>query len=202
MARGPRALASYAPILDVCDLVFFDQRGTGYSEPSLACPEFIDLTLDILDDDLSLAQGNQRQLEALAACGDRLLQEGIDLTAYNSAENAADVADLRLVLGYEEWNLYGVSYGTRLAQTIVRDHPEGIRSIILDSAYPLAANIQLETAVNADRAFALFFAGCAADPACAVAYPDLEQVFAELVVQLNESPLVVQVYNLSKTWTC
>lgn len=187
----------FAPFLADHTFIMFDQRGTGYSEPSLACPELIDLTLDTLDDDLTVEEGQQLQLDALTACHDRLVAEGVDLTAYNSAESAADVADLRVALGYDEWNLYGISYGTRLAQTIVRDYPEGIRSVILDSTYPLAANLQTETAVNADRAFSVFFAGCAADAACAEAYPDLDQVFADLVDELNTNPLLVQVFNLA-----
>ncbi|MBK8900440.1 MAG: alpha/beta fold hydrolase [Anaerolineaceae bacterium] len=185
----------FAPFLANHTFIMFDQRGTGYSEPSLACPELVDLTLETLDEDLTLEEGQALQLEGLSACRDRLLAEGVDLTAYNSAESAADVADLRQALGYEAWNLYGISYGTRLAQTIVRDYPEGIRSVILDSAYPLAANLQTETAFNADRAFSVFFAGCAADEACAAAYPDLAQVFADLVDELNENPIMLEVFN-------
>lgn len=187
----------FAPFLANRDFIIFDQRGTGYSEPSLACPELIDLTLDTLDDDLSLEEGEALYLAALAECRARLVADGVDLTVYNSAENAADVADLRQALGYEAWNLYGISYGTRLAQTVMRDHPEGIRSVILDSVYPLAANLQLETAVNAERAFTVFFAGCAADAACAAAYPNLAEVFAQLVTDLNETPALLEVYNLS-----
>ncbi|MEZ4589741.1 MAG: alpha/beta hydrolase, partial [Chloroflexota bacterium] len=187
----------FAPFLANHEFIMFDQRGTGYSEPSLACPELIDLTLDTLDDDLTDEEAEALNLEALGACRDRLVADGVDLTAYNSAENAADVADLRIALGYEAWNLYGISYGTRLAQTVMRDHPEGIRSVVLDSAYPLAANLQLETAVNAERAFSVFFAGCAADPACAAAYPDLDAVFAQLVADLNENPIILEAYNLS-----
>ena len=58
---------------------------------------------------------------------------GVDLAAYNSAENAADLADLRTALGIDGWNLYGVSYGSNLAMSELRDHPEGIRSVVLDS---------------------------------------------------------------------
>ncbi|MCA9918028.1 MAG: alpha/beta fold hydrolase [Anaerolineales bacterium] len=187
----------FASFLADRDFIIFDQRGTGYSEPSLACPELIDLTLDTLDDDLTTEEGEALYLDAVAACRARLVDEGVDLTAYNSAENAADVADLRVALGYEAWNLYGISYGTRLAQTVMRDHPEGIRSVILDSTYPLAANLQLETAVNAERAFTVFFAGCAADPACNAAYPNLDEVFAQLVSDLNDNPITIEVYNLS-----
>lgn len=187
----------FAPFLADHTFIMFDQRGTGYSEPSLACPEMIDITLDTLDDDLSVAEGQAIQLAGLSECHDRLVAEGVDLTAYNSAESAADVADLRQALGYDEWNLYGISYGTRLAQTIVRDYPEGIRSVILDSTYPLAANLQTETVLNADRAFSVFFAGCANDAACNAAYPELGQVFADLVAQMNELPIIIEVYNLS-----
>ena len=187
----------FSPFLANHTFIMFDQRGTGYSEPSLACPELIDIMLDTLDDDLSIEEGQAKQLEGLTACHDRLLADGVDLTAYNSAENAADVADLRVALGYDEWNLYGISYGTRLAQTIVRDYPNGVRSVILDSSYPLAANLQTETAVNADRAFSVFFAGCAADAACAAAYPNLEQVFADLVAELNASPIMIQTFNVA-----
>ena len=186
----------FSPFLANHTFIMFDQRGTGYSEPSLACPEVIDLTFETLDDDLTIEEGQTLQLEALTECRERLVAEGVDLTAYNSAENAADVADLRWALGYEEWNVYGISYGTRLAQTLVRDYPQGVRSVILDSAYPLAANLQTETAFNADRAFSVFFTGCAADEACAEAYPDLEQVFSDLVDQLNEAPITIQVFNL------
>ena len=67
---------------------------------------------------------------ALQACRDRLAATGVDLAAYNSTENAADIADLRVALGIDTWNVYGVSYGSRLASTVLRDHPQGIRSVI------------------------------------------------------------------------
>ena len=74
---------------------------------------------------------------ALALSGDdeRLVGEEINLAAYNSPASAADLNDLRLALGYKEWNLYGRSYGGRLALTVMRDYPTGIRSVILDSPY-------------------------------------------------------------------
>lgn len=80
------------PYLQDRDLILLDQRGTGYSVPSLNCPEV-----------------EEEAEDATQLCYDRLVDEGINLQAYNSAENAADVADLRVALGYEEWNLYGVS---------------------------------------------------------------------------------------------
>lgn len=183
----------FAPFLEKRELIMFDQRGTGYSEPSLACPEYTELSLELLDDILTPEEAVEIYLETLATCHERLEEEGVDFSDYNSAASAADVRDLRRALAYEAVNLFGVSYGTRLAQTIVRDYPEGIRSVTLDSAYPIAANIVLETPANLARAFDVFFDGCAADAACRAAYPELEDRFWELVAATDEEPITVPV---------
>lgn len=186
----------FAPFLADYTFIMFDQRGTGYSQPSLACPESTELTLELLDDILSDEELQAAQLEMLGECRARLLEEGANLAAYDSAASAADVDDLRRALGYEQVNLYGISYGTRLAQTILRDYPEGVRSAILDSSYPIAADLVGELPANASRAFETFFAGCAADPDCAEAYPDLEARFYDLVAALDEEPITVPVFYL------
>lgn len=165
------------PFLAKRDLILVDQRGTGYSTPRLDCPELLRL------DDMNL--GTQM-------CRDRLTQAGINLAAYNSAESAADMNDLRLALGIEEWNLLGISYGTRLALTILRDYPQGVRSVILDSSYPPQVNAYEEHPINGARAFASLFRDCAAHSACNQAYPDLDNRFYELVMQLNRDPVRYQ----------
>ena len=183
----------FATFLANRDLIIFDQRGVGYSDPALDCPEFIDLTYEYLDQDVSPEESVALGYEAACSCRDRLVSEGVNLAAYNSAESAADLNDLRLVLGYGEWNLFGVSYGTRLALTAMRDFPEGIRSVILDSTVPLQSNVYTELPANFDRALNVFFDGCASDPSCSKAYPDLDTVFWELVDELNDSPATFSV---------
>ena len=193
----PLVFASrFAPFLADRDFIIIDQRGTGYSEPSLACPELIDLRDDTLELNLSDEEATEAGIEALDECRSRLVGDGVDLSAYNSAENAADVNDLRLVLGYDEWNVYGISYGTRLAQTIMRDYPEGLRSVILDSAYPLEVDLFTEAPANLDRALTVLFEGCAADPGCAAAYPELETVLWETVAALEADNAPVQVIDV------
>jgi pimeloyl-ACP methyl ester carboxylesterase len=177
-----------APFLERGDFVVFDQRGTGFSEPSLDCPELSDLSYELLDDDLSVAEGTERYVATTLACRERLGRQGIDFSAYNSVQSAADVRDLRLALGYDAWNLYGISYGTRLALTTMREHPEGIRSAVLDSTVPVQSG-EAETPANIARAFAKLFDGCAADASCRAAFPDLEGAFYRLVERLNESPV-------------
>jgi pimeloyl-ACP methyl ester carboxylesterase len=96
---------------------------------------------------------------------------------------------LRLALGYDQWNLYGISYGTRLALTAMRDYPAGIRSVILDSVYPPEVGFYTEQTANTDRVFNLLFHSCAAQADCATAYPNLEELFYELVERANDQPL-------------
>jgi pimeloyl-ACP methyl ester carboxylesterase len=202
-------MRAFAPILQTRDLILFDQRGVGYSEPSLNCPEVDEICragvdwphewpqaeIDLLTGIQPATAVSNTRLDAIAACRERLVAEGINLSAYNSAASAADLDDLRQALGYEKWNLLGVSYGTRLALTAMRDfgHNGTIRAVILDSVLPPQADEYTDMVTNADRAFTLLFERCADDPACSNAYPDLESRFYRLVDSLNETPLFITV---------
>jgi pimeloyl-ACP methyl ester carboxylesterase len=179
-------------ILERRDFILFDQRGTGHSQPRLDCPEREALEPTLLENRLTPDESDWAILEAFSQCHDRLLAEGNDLSAYNSASSAADVNDLRMALGYEQINLYGVSYGTRLALTILRDYPQAVRSAVLDSVYPLEVNLYTTLAPNAERSFNVLFERCAADPGCSTSYPDLGAVFYNLVDQLNANPVQVR----------
>ncbi len=178
------------------DVIVFDQRGVGLSEPNLDCPGYNETVLDNLDGPQSLRERASLRVEALRRCRDRLSESGLELAAYNSVENAADLRDLREQLGIEEWNLYGVSYGSRLALVTMREYPEGIRSVVLDSAYPIDADLYPSIIPNADRAFRQLFDSCAAAPACYEAYPDLEADFYEMVARLDQEPANSVVFDL------
>ncbi|HJR80369.1 MAG TPA: alpha/beta fold hydrolase [Anaerolineales bacterium] len=181
-------------ILNQRDFILFDQRGTGFSQPRLDCPERSSITGILLEQGLAAPGNDQIILDAFRRCRDRLVGQGIDLTAYHSAASAADLNDLRIVLGYDKLNLYAVSYGTRLALTLIRDHPEAVRSAVLDSVYPLQVNLYTALAPNAERAFNAFFNNCSADVTCSASYPDLRASFYQLVDQLNASPVSVSLY--------
>lgn len=178
----------FTPFLADRDLILVDQRGTGYSQPALDCPEYKQLVLDTLDENLTADQSEEKANQALLTCSDRLSKTGINLAAFDSAENAADVSDLRKALGIEQWNLYGISYGTRLALTIMRDFPEGIRSVVIDSVYPPQVDLFASTPTNGERAFEVLFDACEGDADCSAAYPGLRDVFFETIRQFNQSP--------------
>src|SRR5262249_34167472 len=114
------------------DLIAFDQRGTGYSQPTLTCPEIISETIATLDQNLSIAEGDSLYNDAALQCRDRLTHAGVNLSAYNSQENAADVDDLRVALGYSQLNLYGVSYGSLLVLDTLRFFGSSVRTAVID----------------------------------------------------------------------
>ncbi|MDJ0769971.1 MAG: alpha/beta fold hydrolase [Ilumatobacter sp.] len=186
----------FLPYLQDRDVVFFDQRGVGLSEPSLACPEVVEVTKEILDVGPTVDEAVDRELEAWEACRDRLLAEGVDLATYNSAASAADVADLQRALGYESWNLLGGSYGSRLALTVMRDAPDGLRAAILDSVYPPHRSLIEEAPASFDRALDLLFESCADDGVCAVEHPELRERLFALVDRLDADPVEVSILDV------
>jgi pimeloyl-ACP methyl ester carboxylesterase len=205
LAGGPgdSALTSLVQILAVPgmegfwaerDIVLVEQRGTRYSTPFLQCDEMSELKLDLLDETLGDEEEEARKLAAWTACRERFVEAGVDLAAYNSVENAADIVAVADALGYGQINLYGGSYGSLLAQHFMRDYPERVRSTILDAVSPLRHEPNmLYKAHAADRALRLLFTRCQEDAACNEAYPDLEQVYFDLVDRLNAEPATVEV---------
>ena len=171
------------------DLIVFDQRGIGFAQPSLDCPEVTAADLTDIGTVTSQTQKTNDDIANAFACRDRLVKQGIDLGAYTSVEGAADVNDIRALLGYPQLNLLGVSYGTRLALTIMRDFPTAVRSAVLDSSVPLQANLIEDNGVNFKRSFDMFFAACVADATCNTRYPALQADYMAAVTQLDAQPI-------------
>jgi pimeloyl-ACP methyl ester carboxylesterase len=181
------------------DIIVLDQRGVGLSEPALDCPALTELVLELLDGEVEGKQLTDDEegelfLETVLACEEDLSAIA-NLAAYNTAANAADVNGLRLALGYDQVNLWGASYGTRLALGVMRDYPAGLRSVVLDSVYPPDVDMYLELPANVERAFSTLFDGCAADAACSATFPDLRTVFFDTVDRLNDSPAAYEITN-------
>lgn len=170
------------------DIWVVSQRGTWSSRPALICAANNDFARDLLGMRFYSEATKRAHLAASKACRRELTATGANLSAYNSSESAADLADLRKVLGIAEWNVYANSYGTYMAQTLMRDHPQGIRSVVLDSVLPTSYSVPVNW-WNARYAFVNIFRACVAQPACNAAHPHLEQTFAGLVNKLEAKPL-------------
>jgi pimeloyl-ACP methyl ester carboxylesterase len=192
--NSPALAPVLAPIHPNRDLIVFDQRGVGLSEPALECPEFVQALFALLDEpesDVVL----QRQFDAMMACRDRLISEGYNLSAYNTIQSAADVNAMRIAFGYDQVNLYGGSYGSLLAQATMRDRPEGIRSVVITSVLPLEKSFFVESSTTTANAVLRLLGACAADEACNRAYPDLQDKLFEVIDQLNAEPIPISVTN-------
>lgn len=138
---------------------------------------------------LDAKQAKTNEIKAAKACFDRLTRQGIDLSAYNSAENAADIEDLRRTLGLEKINLWGVSYSARLMLNVMRDFPDGIRSVVLESTLPPDVNYDEVGVDGIVYALNQLFKNCETDADCRAAYPNLEKEFYWAVAKLNKEPI-------------
>ncbi|WP_169719654.1 alpha/beta fold hydrolase [Psychromonas aquimarina] len=150
------------------DVYLVDQRGTGYSKPALTCTEY---------------QGEAGTFKQVKACKERLTKQGIDFTAYQSVQSAYDFISLRKVLKLESWNLYGVSYGTRLAATIMREDPSGIRSVILDGVFPIEVNGISDTPWSVYAALDRVIENCRTSLQCNPA--ELKQTIESIILRLQ-----------------
>jgi pimeloyl-ACP methyl ester carboxylesterase len=175
-------------------LVVVEQRGVGRAEPSLDCSahytpsvwsEIIPKVDDVVDFDLE-------KKREVAACRDALIKKGIDLSAYNTIENAADIHDLRAALGIEKWVIYGISYGTKLALQVLEDHPEDLIAVVLDSALPLDVAYIDEDANSLDSALRTLDKDCSRHAGCSENFPDLLTMVGRIVRQLNVQPLLLR----------
>ena len=171
------------------DMIFVDARGTGLSQPRLACPEFDALAIAAFPN----APLREAYLASVQQCRDRLRADGVDLEAYDSLAHAEDLDELRIALGYDRWNVLGVSNGGLATLTLMRLHPEAIRSVVLDSPNSTDNLPIVDRWRTASRLLEKVFADCAADAACDGQFPGLRGVFYGLVDALRQNPVDVPV---------
>ena len=158
------------------DVVFVDQRGTGASGP-LDCD--VGEELEAAPDAVAAA------LEALKQC---LAGYEADTRQYTTPNAVDDLDEVRERLGYEQVNLWGGSYGTRVALVYLRRHPERVRSAVIDGVAPVNMHLPLYFARDGERALELLFEACRADAGCAEAFPELEPRTRALIDELRRAP--------------
>ncbi len=171
------------------DFIVFDQRGVGGSLPSLNCPELDTVAVQAVRAPVGLAQLRAAEIEATIACRNRLRTAGVDLAAYSTSESASDVVTLAETMGAERFNLMAISYGTRVALTVMRRHAQSVRLAVLDSPYPPGVFDLVERPRLTARVFRQLFQDCGDDLLCAAAFPDLESSFLRTVAELEADPI-------------
>ncbi len=167
------------------DILLVDQRGTGESSP-MDCP---------VEDEI--LAGEYTVEETVRFTNDCLDQLPHDPAYFTTSIAVSDLEAVRQALGYSALNLYGVSYGTRVAQHFARRYPESTRTIILDGVAPPQLALGPEIATESQRAVDDILARCAADADCNDRFPDVQQSFATLVEALRAEPRQLSVPNPS-----
>jgi len=190
IAEGPGVAKAWHPDRDV---IFVDQRGALKSEPFLACPEVDEYMRSTEGMSWSDPATREQSAAVLTTCRDRLTADGWNLGMYNTTESTADLADLRVAMGIDEWNVYGVSYGSDFALQLLRDHPEGLRTVIVDAVVPPDVDV-IETGwLAGNESASAIYDECAAQPECSAAFPAGIHEYVEVVNDLAANPRTVRV---------
>lgn len=170
------------------DIIFYEQRGTTNATPALDCPEVHKLGITLLPEDISYAEGSKRYITAYEQCINRLRQDGIDLSLFNSRQNAFDLIYIAEQLGHDQIDLYGVSYGSLLAQHITRLKPDLIRSLVIDGVVPPNESVDARVYQSRHDALEAIFRDCENAPDCAKAYPTLRQNYTDVMADYAKNP--------------
>jgi pimeloyl-ACP methyl ester carboxylesterase len=185
LAGGPGGAASEstaaaASIWDAVrakrDIVLVDQRGTGGSKP-LECP--------LPDRAIETDEERRAYVDACLASLDA------DLTQYGTVQAADDLEAVRRALGYRTLDVYGTSYGATVAQVFHNRHPRSVRTMVLDGGTLLDIPFYERFARNGAAALEQIRRRCAADPACARAFPRWRENLTRLIARWNETPVEV-----------
>ena len=183
-------------LLDHRDLYILEQRGIGYSGDF--CPFYSALD-PAIDDNETFAEHLEANIERMAACARQASAAGVDLSGYSTIENARDVKALRRALGFEKWNVWGISYGSILGQAYVKEDPEGILAVAIDAIMPLdireselywrVTNWYLRDLEKLQQI-------CDSQPACAERYPDIIGRLRDAVRSIVDRPITVKVKDI------
>lgn len=178
----------FKPWRDRRDIVIYDQRSAGISGSSVDCNQA--LSQNVVD--LVKAGGAIPSAENMKRCADELTQQGVPLEAYNTTQNALDLPLIMSSLGYGDYNIYGISYGTKLALEVMRVAPKGVRSVIIDGVAPSWVHLYNSFALKTDEAIQHIVDQCAADATCNGAYPELGRIFKETIEKAARGEITFQ----------
>ena len=163
------------------DILLIDQRGTGESSP---------MTCDIDEDVVEGKFSEQQTLELTERCIDLLPH---DPRYFTTSVAVRDLEALRETLGYGQLNLYGISYGTRVAQHFARRYPDSTRTVIIDGVVPPQIPLGPDIATESQKSIDRVFDRCAEDPACNESFPSLRDDFALIRGALAEESVAVEI---------
>ena len=182
----PAVQGAFRSIQKYHDIYLIDQRGTGRSN-KLTCPAVEEQSEILVFDADATAELSRECLAQLSG----------DPRFYTTSVAVAELETIRELLGIAQWNIYGVSYGTRVAMHYLRRYPQSIRTLTLDAAVPPGVALGPDLSINAEAAFEQMLERCGSDPACSNSYPDLADGVRELLQRLRDNPEEISFENFN-----
>ena len=180
LGLGEFITKAIGPALGSRDLLVFDQRGTGESNP-LSCPAFS-------------SAGEAEQAHSIGELVGRCaLQLGPARGGYTTQESVEDIETIRQTEGYEKLVLYGTSYGTKVALEYAERYPQHVEALVLDSVVP--SNGPEPFAVGTFQAIGVVLNELCANRACAGITSNPTADLARLLAQLRKHTLRGSVYD-------
>jgi pimeloyl-ACP methyl ester carboxylesterase len=163
-------------------IVLIDQRGTGASN-ALNC------STAGREGDLQSYLGEMFPEDLIAQCVTSVAAHA-DPTRYTTMDVVEDLEEVRNRLHYDIVDLYGTSYGTRVALAYIERYPQRVRAMILKGVVEPESVVPRSFAEDTERALHLTIEDCASDSQCSVDYPDLAAAYLKLRAALDKGPIV------------
>lgn len=178
----------FLALRELGDVIVLDQRGTGMSKPSLTTTATFGIPLE---KSLESPEVQKIMVDNARAFATSLRQQGIDISAYNTVENADDVNDLRIALGLEKINLWGHSYGSHLGLAILKRHEKYIHRAALSGVNGLDQRYRLPT--GADTVFKRIDECIAQNAKLRTAIPDFRALVNGVINNLAAKPATADI---------
>ena len=171
------------------DVVFWDQRSAGLSGQSVKCFKALAANAALIAKKPDEAIDTSGTRNIIGDCLKELEAGGIDIAKYNTTENARDVRTVTRALGYEAYNIYGISYGTKLALEAMRVVPEGIRSVVIDGVAPSWLPLYQSLALKMSEPIEHVVEQCKADATCNATFPQLDAVIIDTLKKAKDGKI-------------
>jgi len=181
----PSISPAFRHIMRDRDVILIDQRGTGESN-SLDCPE------DTASANLDTGMDSSGDLQELTKSSNECLQSlTVDPRFFTTSVAVQDLEQVRQQLGISQWNLYGISYGTRVAMHYMRRYPDSVRSVVLDAVVPPQLSLGPDIARLAQQSLEYIFARCEKNSGCNDAFGNLTAPTLALIDELENRPRTI-----------
>lgn len=190
VSRVARTISFFEHLRGRRDIIAIDQRGVDTSAPEMDCYSTLGAQLEPATEFIrSGAYLPELEMEFIKGCLNELDAKNIDYSLINTEQNAKDVPAVMSALGYDNYNIYGISYGTKLTMEVLRQNPPGIRSAVIDGNAPPWLPLYSSFWAAHTVPIELSLAPCEKDPICSAEYPNITARTFALIEALDETPV-------------